>query len=262
MIYIKNLLEREFPKQEDILRGAMTGKYASPQSSNGQLDRQYSLKKGIGYGAFGGFIAIVAFTGIMLGMPIIQGLPTGSFIDALGMLILGTASDQVLGGIVGFGIILAQGVIVGIIFGIVISKIKILHPYNNRRGIYFGLVTGTIAFLVLYLPGILATISTSLVKYPPADVYTMGTQTGNNNNNNDNNNRSTTYSSSSSSSSSIITQHLPITLAFGIFAYLVYGFFVGAIVTLAYSVLHFDLKRMEEYDDKGQQQHERSTTTT
>jgi hypothetical protein len=245
-----NLLEREFPKQEDILRGAMTGKYASPQSSNGQ----YSLKKGIGYGAFGGFIAIVAFTGIMLGMPIIQGLPTGSFIDALGLLILGTASDQVLGGIVGFGIILAQGVIVGIIFGIVISKIKILHPYNNRRGIYFGLATGTIAFLVLYLPGILATISTSLVKYTPADVYTMGTQTGNNNNNN----KSTTYSSSSS----IVTQHLPITLAFGIFAYLVYGFFVGAIVTLAYSVLHFDLKRMEEYDDKGQRQHERSTTTT
>jgi hypothetical protein len=177
------------------------------------------------------------------------------------MLILGTASDQVLGGIVGFGIILAQGIIVGIIFGIVISKIKILHPYNNRRGIYFGLATGTIAFLVLYLPGILATISTSLVNYPSADVYTMGPQSGHNNNNNNNNNKSTTYSSSPSSYS-IITQHLPITLAFGLFAYLVYGFFMGAIVTLAYSVLHFDLKRMEEYDDKGQQQHERSTTTT
>lgn len=206
-------------------------------------NQDYSIKKGIGYGAFGGFIAIVAFTGIMLWMPIIQGLPTGSFIDKLGSTIIGSAPDAVLRGIVGFGLVLAQGVTVGIIFGFVTSKIKALYPSNKRSGICFGLATGIIAFLVLYLPYASTIISANPVRYAPADVFTMGVQTANTNNNN-----KLIYSPFSTASNILIT------LSFGIFAYLVYGFLMGGIVTLAYSVYHFDVRRIEEHNDKGDQQ--------
>jgi hypothetical protein len=63
----------------------------------------------------------------------------------------------------------------------------------------------------------------------------MGVQSSTNNNNNK-------------------TLHPSLTLAFGIFAYLVYGFIIGGIVSLAYSVYHFDMLRIEEhYKDKGEQ---------
>ena len=215
----------------------MANKYT--RSSSHPFYQEYSIKKGIGYGAFGGFIAIVAFTGIMLWLPIIQGLPTGSSIDTLGSTIIGSTRDAVLKGIIGFGIVLAQGVIVGIIFGIVTSKIKALHPSSKRRGISLGLATGIIAFIVLYLPSASTISSTNLVRHAPADIYTMGVQTANSNNNN-----KLIYSPSSTAI------NIPITLGFGIFAYLLYGFLMGGIVTLAYSVYHFDLQRIKEHNNK------------
>jgi hypothetical protein len=213
----------------------MTGAYAKFEPPGHPANQQYSAKKGIGYGAFGGFIAIVAFTGIMLWMPIIEGLPTGSFIAALGSSIVGNTSDAVLRGIIGFGIVLAQGVIVGIIFGIVTSKIKALHPSSKKRGVGFGLATGIIAFVILYM-SFVSTITSNTIGHAPADTYTMGVQTSNNNTN------KLIYSPSS------VFMSIPVTFAFGIFAYLVYGFIMGGIVTLAYSVYHFDLRRIEEHN--------------
>lgn len=148
-----------------------------------------------------------------------------------------------LRGIVGFGIIIAQGIAVGIIFGIVTSKTKVLHPSSKRRGISFGLATGIIAFMFLYLPLVSNITSTSLVRYAPADIYTMGVQTTAINNNN-----KLVYFPSSTAAS------ISTTLGFGIFAYLVYGFLMGGIVTLAYSVYNFDVHRIEEHNDKGDQQ--------
>ena len=49
----------------------------------------YSAKNGIGYGMFGGFIAIVASAGIILWIPVVQGLPTGAYVHALGTTIVG-----------------------------------------------------------------------------------------------------------------------------------------------------------------------------
>lgn len=217
----------------------MSGAYSKPRPSHPAINEQYSIKKGIGYGAFGGFIAIVAFTGLMLWMPIIEGLPTGSFIAALGSSVVGVTSDAVLRGIIGFGLILAQGIIIGIIFGIITSKVKPLQPSGKKKGISYGLAAGIIAFVILYAPFI-STISSDPIRYVPADTYTMGVQTGGNNNSNN----KLIYSPSS------IVMNLPVTLGYGIFAYLVYGFLLGGIVTLAYSVYHFDLQRIEEHNDK------------
>ena len=49
-----------------------------------ECKKQYSVKKGAGYGAFGGFIAAVSFTGIMLWMSTIFNFPVGTFIHTLG----------------------------------------------------------------------------------------------------------------------------------------------------------------------------------
>ena len=222
----------------------MTDLYAKSRRSERSKDEGYSVKKGIGYGAFGGFIAIVAFTGVMLWMPITEGLPTGTFIAALGSSVAGMTPDAVLRGVIGFGLVVAQGVIVGIIFGVVTSKISALHPSSKKRGISFGLATGIIAFVILYVPFV-STITSNFTKHAPADTYTMGVHTGNNKNSNNTNNL--IYYPSSTSAS------IPITFGFGLFAYLVYGFLLGGIVTLAYYVYHFDLKRIQEHNYNAEQ---------
>jgi hypothetical protein len=217
----------------------LSRKSSRPESPK---DEGYSVKKGTGYGAFGGFIAIVAFTGVMLWMPISEGLPTGTFIAALGSSVAGMITDAVLRGVIGFGLVVAQGVIVGIIFGVVTSKISTLYPSGKKRGISFGLATGIIAFVILYVPFV-STITSNFTKQAPADTYTMGVHTDNNNNA-----TNLIYYPSSSTSANI-----PITFGFGLFAYLLYGFLLGGIVTLAYSVYHFDLKRIHEHNYNAEQ---------
>ena len=102
-------------------------------------------------------------------------------------------------------------------------------------GVGFGLATGIIAFVILYMPFI-STITSNPIGHTPADTYTMGVQTSNNNSN------KLIYSPSS------VFMSIPVKFGFGIFAYLVYGLIMGGIVTLAYSVYHFDLRRMEEHN--------------
>jgi hypothetical protein len=223
----------------------MTDLYRKSSRSEGPKDERCSVKKGIGYGAFGGFIAIVAFTGVMLWMPISEGLPTGTFIAALGSSIAGMTTDAVLRGVIGFGLVVAQGIIVGIIFGVVTSKINALHPSGKMRGISFGLATGIIAFVILYVPFV-STITSNFTKPAAADTYTMGVHTDNNKNSNNTNNL--IYYPSSSASASI-----PITFGYGLLAYLLYGFLLGGIVTLAYSVYRFDLQRLQEHNYNAEQ---------
>ena len=174
----------------------------------------------------------VSFTGIMLFMPVIFDFPVGTFLHSLGTSIVGVTSDPVNSGLAAFSIILIQGIVVGVIFGVITSKVKALHPSNKRKGIVFGLVTGIIAFLVLYLPVMLTVYPHLLVRtfatYPISELSTMGLQDHN----------SVIISS--------YPMYLPGILSLGFFAYLVYGFFMGGIVTLAYSVYNFDLMKMEE----------------
>jgi hypothetical protein len=206
------------------------------QSGGGQVDqqyKQYSIKKGIGFGAFGGFIAAIAFTGIMFWMPSIFGFPTGTFLYILGTSIGRMRSDPVLNGLAAFSVVLIEGIIVGIIFGIISSKVKILHPSNKKKGTVLGIATGIIAFLVLYLPFALTLfpqlLPNTLASFPQSELSTMGNQP--------NIMLSLPYSS-----------YLPGILGLAIFAYIVYGFFMGGIVTLAYSIYHFDLANMHKVE--------------
>ena len=194
--------------------------------------KQYSVKKGAGYGAFGGFIAAISFTGIMLYMPFIFHFPEGTFIYTLGTIVTGIKSDPVISGLAGFAILLIQGIVVGIIFGVVTSKVKALHPSHKKKGVGLGLATGIIAFLVLYLPVMLSVypqlLSRAFTSYPTAELTTRGIQSYNN------------------MILSSYPKYLPGIIGLGALAYLVYGFFMGGIITLAYSVYNFDLMKMKE----------------
>jgi hypothetical protein len=193
---------------------------------------QYSVKKGAGYGAFGGFIAAISFTGIMLYMPFIFHFPEGTFIYTLGTIVTGIKSDPVISGLAGFAILLIQGIVVGVIFGVVTSKVKALHPSHKKKGVGLGLATGIIAFLVLYLPVMLSVypqlLSRAFTSYPTAELTTRGIQSYNN------------------MILSSYPKYLPGIIGLGALAYLVYGFFMGGIITLAYSVYNFDLMKMKE----------------
>jgi hypothetical protein len=211
------------------------------------INQFHGTKSGITVGAFGGFIASIAFIGIMLWLPLIVSLPIGIFLHALGLSVIkpieGHGSDNVSGGVgvditriglAAFGLVLAQGVIVGIIFGIITAKIKKLHITNIRKGVTLGLATGVIACLVLFVSVILtiypSLLTNGLARYPQIIPFSLeGLHTH-----------------------AVITQsqnsYLSTLLGYGLFAYLVYGFILGGILVWASSLYRFNISKAAELE--------------
>jgi len=201
------------------------------------LTIQYNLRKGMGYGAFAVFIASIAFMGVMLWLPLVLSLPVGVFLHTLGLSVIAPIvnGDTVGVGLVAFGLVLAQGVLVGIIFGMVTSKIKKLHICNKRKGVTMGLATGIIAYLVLFVTVAFtifqAPLTSALTIYPQMIPFSLqGTHA----------NIPTTFGS-----------FLSMILGYGIFAYLIYGFILGGILVWTYSVYDYVLTKLAELEKDG-----------
>jgi hypothetical protein len=195
----------------------------------------YNVKKGVGFGAWGGFVASVVFTGIMLVIPLLLGLPTGSFLYAFGFNILaGSSSDQVAIGLAALALLIIQGIIVGAIFGAITSKSKKLHTSSKRKGVGLGLIAGLITFLVIYVPFMLLIfpdwLSNTITTFPALKLGSFGV---------------TNYGTLSTSA--LKNYYLEVTFGVGIIAYLAYGAIMGGTVTLCYSVLHFVIGRSAKY---------------
>lgn len=210
-----------------------------------------SAKRGITVGAFGGFIASIAFIGIMLWLPIIFDLPVGIFLHALGLSIIkpvlistsGNGGNSIIAigdivhvGLAAFGLILAQGIIVGIILGIVTNKIKRLSITSKKKGIGFGLATGVIAYIVLFVSVIFSAypslLANSLTTYPhtiPASLEGL-------------------HNTHNSGTVTVQSAFISMILGYGLFAYLVYGFILGGILTWATSVYKFNLSKSVELE--------------
>lgn len=211
---------------------------SSPSSSSSNEEniendyKSYSMKKGIGFGAFGGFIAAIAFTGIILFLSVFFNFPTGSFLVALGEIVSGynNIDVSIITGMTGFSLILFQGIALGIIFGALISTIKKFNPINKKKGVIEGLVMGFISFIIIGLPSVYSLSSNMdkvLVSYPDSLLSTKGL-----------NNYNMTLSS--------VSAFFPITISIFIIGYLFYGFLLGGIITLAYSIYHFDIVKIKE----------------
>lgn len=197
-----------------------------------QKRQQYDTKKGIAFGAFAGFIAAVAFAGIIMELAPLLRMPTGIFLDALGLLVVpNTVQDPALIGVAAFAIILIQGIIIGIIFGIVTARVQRLHPSGKRKGVAMGLITGFIGFLIIYIPmnvtgAFPALLSQASVTYPEEKLAMFGLSDYN-----------LTVGQAA---------YMQAALGLGVIAYLVYGFIMGGIVTLEYSVYYFIASRERE----------------
>lgn len=198
---------------------------------------QYNVRKGMEYGAFAGFIASIAFIGVMLWLPLILSLPVGVFLHALGLSVITPIvnGDAVHVGLVAFGLVLAQGVLVGIIFGMVTSKIKRLHIYDKGKGVALGLATGVIAYLVLFVTVALtiypALLTSALTKYPQTILFSLqGTH---------------------AHITTIPGSYLSMILGYGLFAYLIYGFILGGILVWTYSVYNYVLTNLAHLEKNG-----------
>ncbi len=206
--------------------------------SSFKIYKHYDLKKGIVFGAMGGFVASIGFTGLILSMSVLFGYPEGVFLDALGILIIGHNNAISSMGLAALAIILIQGIIIGIIFGIVISKIKVLNPSNKKKGVLLGLVTGIVSYIVLYIPMVYSSAiyqnlfskSLSIIS-SSSFLATRGTETMHMN---------------------LISNHLPMDnmLIWGLISYLIYGFISGGIITLAYSIYNYDIREIEQTTTK------------
>lgn len=207
-----------------------TSSYSSSDLENNY--KLYSVKKGVGFGAFGGFISILVFTGIILFIPIILNYPVGTFFIALGEMVFGFNQFDVsiITGITGFSLILLQGIILGMIFGLVISSITKLHPTNKKRGIIQGLSMGIISFIIIGIPLvylIVNNLNQVLITYPESLLSIKGL----------------------SGYAITATSDFPLLLTtFSIFfiGYIFYGILLGGIVTLAYSVYNYSLHNIKE----------------
>ena len=204
--------------------------FINSSSSSSLKHKPYDKRKGIVFGAIAGFVAAIAFTGMILFMSALFRYPEGAFFDSIGILFLGNTSSIDSIGLSSFTIVLIQGIVIGLIFGLTTSKIKSLNPSSKKKGVGLGLLTGIISFIVLYLPMI----------YWSSIYQNLFSKT------------MSIFSSSSFLSTrgteAIVSTHIPMDgmLIWGLVSYLVYGFIMGGIVTLAYSVYNFDRKEIEK----------------
>ena len=212
----------------------MSKQHNNKISSNSVDPETYTLKKGIIFGAIGGFVASICFAGLILCMSVLFKYPEGAFFDAVGILIDNHNNDIVSIGLSALVIIFVHGIIIGIILGIIMSKVLMFHPSDKKKGALFGLITGFFSFIVLYFP--MVYISTTYqnllskllsIMTNSTYLFTRGTDQMN---------------------SSIIPNHMPTSniLLWGLLAYLIYGLIVGEIITLSYSVYNFDYNEIKE----------------
>lgn len=190
----------------------------------------YDSKKGVGFGAFAGFIGAIVFTGIIMALSLLLGMPTGIVMHALGLLVVPAADDPVLVGMTAFAIILVQGMAIGALFGAITSRSRRLHPSGKGKGVAMGLAAGAIAYFVIYVPMVIAVfpvlLSSAVATYPEEKLSLFGLSDYS---------LTTTWSA-----------YLAGALGLGLLAYLAYGATMGGITTLEYSVYHFAAARKDE----------------
>ena len=112
------------------------------------MQKSYSTKRGVGAGAIGGIAAgAVMLIPMMLMMPM-MGLPSDIFPILTGMIMGQSQESAAMAGIV---IHFVPSIIIGVIFGALISSSK-LSITSFKKGIPLGIAAGVISFVVLFLP--------------------------------------------------------------------------------------------------------------
>lgn len=107
------------------------------------------LKKTIAYSTIGGIAGGLVMLMIWMGFMVAINLPATTLPMRLGLMIGQQPQNAVMAGI---GLHMLAGIIIGAIFGLVTGRIKALRLNRYSKGIIFGIVTGIIAFVVIFMP--------------------------------------------------------------------------------------------------------------
>jgi hypothetical protein len=108
------------------------------------------IGKGIIFGAIGGFVGGLVMYAIMSGVMETIGMGANCFAVILALITGQPFSNSLVP--IGFAIHLIASIVIGAIFGVVISSINKLRVNGFARGIGFGVAAGLIAFVILFLP--------------------------------------------------------------------------------------------------------------
>ncbi len=126
------------------------------------MSKIYSPKKGVTAGTIGGIVGGVVMLVPMMLMMSMMNLPADLF-----PMLIGMAMNQMQqsASISGIGVHLVTSLIIGVIFGAVISSSK-LSVTSFKKGIPLGIGAGIISFVVLFLP-------MSMEVFPPTMMQLM-----------------------------------------------------------------------------------------
>ncbi len=110
-----------------------------------KTDLVHSTSRGVSYGLISGFIGALVLGGIASMMPV-NGVPF--FVAAAMLMGVGGSMATAAGWIMH----LITGLIIGAIFGVVVTKVNKLKTPNIGRGLVLGAVAGIIAWIVFFVP--------------------------------------------------------------------------------------------------------------
>jgi hypothetical protein len=181
------------------------------------------ISRSIIFGAIGGFVAGLIMAPFLMITAILAGMPPDTMPIAMGLM-FGASATKDSAMIVGFGMHMLTSILIGVIFGIVTAKVNKLRITSFRKGIVEGLITGMIAFVVLFIPISMAAMPPVLVGMAMQMNPTM-TQT---------------------QIMSMLQQNMPMMFGMGILEHLVYGAVLGAVT----SVLIFKIGIVKESQEQ------------
>lgn len=108
-----------------------------------------SLKKTTAYGTIGGIAGGLVMLIPWMGFMVAINLPSTLIPMQIGLMLGQQLQNAVMAGI---GVHFLAGIIIGAIFGLVTGSIKALRLDRYPKGIIFGIATGIIAFVVIFMP--------------------------------------------------------------------------------------------------------------
>ncbi len=164
------------------------------------------IGKNVIFGAIGGFVGGLVMIPFMMITAMIAGMPANTMPVAMGLLFGADQNGAITGGL---GMHMLTSALIGVVFGAVTSSVSKLRITGFRKGIAEGLITGMIAFAVLFVP-------ISMVVMPPVLIEMMMQM-----------NPTVTQQQAMG----MLQQGMPMMMGIGVMEHLVYGAVLGAVTS-------------------------------
>jgi len=165
------------------------------------------IGKGILFGAIGGFVGGLVMIPFMMLTAMMAGMPANTMPFAMGLAFGANQNDAMMRGL---GMHLLTSTLIGIIFGAVTSVVGKLRITGFGKGIAEGLITGMIAFAVLFVP-------VSMVLMPPVLINMMIQMDP---------------TMTQQQAMGMLQQGIPMMMGIGVLEHLVYGAVLGAMTSV------------------------------